>query len=148
MGLDVALELLLGGLERGRVKREAGQTVGKLHFMDVEGAIAAVNDGVAAADQARRPAFPRRLDLGAVEELDVAGNHHVDIARFDRLNIAAVDPDDIAFGRAQPNGQRFGIEDGAQARHLLAEPTRVIGKLGRIAALARERPQSQRREAA
>lgn len=80
---------------------------------------------------------------GTVGNLDSALDDDVAVMRLHRSHVGLVDPGELAIGTPQPDGQRRGIEDSAQAFHLFAELVGIIGESRHIAPLARQRPEPQ-----
>ena len=74
MRLGMAVELLLGVFERGGIDGKARESVGEFDLMNVERALGTGDHGMAAADQALPGSPSARLDLGAVEQFDLAGD--------------------------------------------------------------------------
>src|SRR6185295_6854075 len=100
----MTLQFLLRGFERGRIDGEARPALGKRDFMNVERTFSARNHRVATTEQTSGSILGCRLDLAAVEQLDLPGDDAIDVARFHRLDIPAIRPDELTRRRAQPNG--------------------------------------------
>ncbi len=101
-----------------------------------------------AADAAAARVGARAVKAFFLGDLDACLEHRAAVAGIDGGDIGAVDPDDPAFGRPQPDRHRRGIEHGAEALDLLAENPRVVFEFGDLAALAGQRTEAQGGKAA
>ena len=148
VGLDVAVELLFGIFQHRHVDGEARRAAGDRNLEHVERAHRARDHRMDAAEAACGGAGRGAVHGGAAGELGALRHHEVGVARIDGGGVALVDPQELAFGTAQPDRQGCGIEHGAEALHLLAQPVCLMGEVGDLAAFARQRPEAQRGKAA